>query len=141
MTTNDPTQSSTGRGESVAGVDPYWLPLGAGGRSVRLNGRVFEAVVSRLEHRPVCDLYHSALEVRVPVRMRHSNGAVLARSSEQSRLLAVADTEWELGPARGDGNACGDCSAAEAAGGSPAWGCRPRSASPSMPASARFPAS
>jgi hypothetical protein len=27
---------------------------------------VFEAVVSRLEHRPVCDLYHTALEVHVP---------------------------------------------------------------------------
>jgi hypothetical protein len=66
MTTNDLEQSSTGRGESVAGVDLYWLPLGAGGHSVRLNGRVFEAVVSRLEHRPACDLYHSALEVRVP---------------------------------------------------------------------------
>jgi hypothetical protein len=33
---------------------------------VRLNGRVFEAVVSQLEHRPARDLYHSALEVRVP---------------------------------------------------------------------------
>jgi hypothetical protein len=66
MTANDREQSSTGRGESVAGVDLYWLPLGAGGHSVRLNGRVFEAVVSRLEHRPACDLYHSALEVRVP---------------------------------------------------------------------------
>jgi hypothetical protein len=48
------------------GVDLYWLPLGAGGRSVRLNGRVFEAVAARLEGRPPCDLYHSALEVRVP---------------------------------------------------------------------------
>jgi hypothetical protein len=48
------------------GIDLYWLPLGAGGHSVRLNGRVFEAVVSRLEHRAACDLYHSALEVRVP---------------------------------------------------------------------------
>ena len=66
MTTNEPEQSSTGRGESVAGVDLYWLPLGAGGHFVRLNGRVFEAVVSRLEHRPACDLYHSALQVRVP---------------------------------------------------------------------------
>ena len=66
MTTNDLERSSPGRGQSVAGVDLYWLPLGAGGHSVRLNGRVFEAVVSRLEHRPVCDLYHSALEVRVP---------------------------------------------------------------------------
>lgn len=47
-------------------VDLYWLPLGAGGHSVRLNGRVFEAVAARLERRPPCDLYHSALEVRVP---------------------------------------------------------------------------
>jgi hypothetical protein len=48
------------------GVDLYWLPLGAGGHSVRLNGRVFEAVVSRLEKRPALDLYHSALIVRAP---------------------------------------------------------------------------
>ena len=26
----------------VSSVDLYWLPLGAGGHSVRLNGRVFE---------------------------------------------------------------------------------------------------
>jgi hypothetical protein len=48
------------------GVDLYWLPLGAGGRFVRLNGRVFESVAARLDRRPRCDLYHSALEVRVP---------------------------------------------------------------------------
>jgi hypothetical protein len=48
------------------GVDLYWLPLGAGGHSVRLNGRVFEAVAARLERRPSRDLYHAALEVRVP---------------------------------------------------------------------------
>ena len=48
------------------GVDLYWLPLGAGGHSVRLNGRVFEAVAARLGRRAPCDLYHSALEVRVP---------------------------------------------------------------------------
>ena len=48
------------------GVDLYWLPLGAGGHSVRLNGRVFEAVAARLGRRTACDLYHSALEVRVP---------------------------------------------------------------------------
>ena len=47
-------------------VDLYWLPLGAGGNSVRLNGRVFEAVSARLGRRPPCDLYHSALVVRVP---------------------------------------------------------------------------
>ena len=50
---------------AIAGIDLYWLPLGAGGHSVRLNGRIFEAVVARLEKRGRCDLYHSALEVRV----------------------------------------------------------------------------
>lgn len=49
-----------------ASIDLYWLPLGAGGRSVRLNGRVFEAVMARVERRRPLDLYHSALEVRVP---------------------------------------------------------------------------
>jgi hypothetical protein len=48
------------------GVDLYWLPLGAGGQSVRLNGRVYEAVAARRERRTGCDLYHSALEVRAP---------------------------------------------------------------------------
>ena len=38
----------------------------AGGHSVRLNGRVFEAVAARLERRPTCDLYHCALEVHSP---------------------------------------------------------------------------
>ncbi len=49
-----------------AGVDLYWLPLGAGGHFVRFNGRVFEGVAARLAHRSACDLYHSALEVRTP---------------------------------------------------------------------------
>ena len=52
--------------EPDIGVDLYWLPLGAGGHSVRLNGRVFEAVAARLERRSPRDLYHSALEVRAP---------------------------------------------------------------------------
>jgi len=48
-------------------VDLYWLPLGAGGHSVRLNGQIFETVAAFLERRPPCDLYHSALIVRVPM--------------------------------------------------------------------------
>ena len=44
----------------------YWLPLGAGGHFVQLNGRIFEALVARLEKRPTKDLYHSALVVKVP---------------------------------------------------------------------------
>jgi hypothetical protein len=49
-----------------AAVDLYWLPLGAGGYSVGWNGRVFEAVAARLARRKARDLYHSALEVRLP---------------------------------------------------------------------------
>ena len=51
---------------SAGGVDLYWLPLGAGGHSVRLNGRVYEALAARIQRRPALDLYHSALVVRVP---------------------------------------------------------------------------
>jgi hypothetical protein len=47
-------------------IDLYWLPLGAGGRSVRVNGLVFEAIAARLQHRRSADLYHSALEAHSP---------------------------------------------------------------------------
>ena len=70
--------------EPQSGVDLFWLPLGAGGHSVRLNGRIFEAVVAQLEKRPANDLYHSALVVRVPEEefvieqapVRDGNGAL-----------------------------------------------------------------
>jgi len=48
------------------GADLYWLPLGAGGHCVRLNGRLYEACDAALHHRSRFDLYHSALEVQVP---------------------------------------------------------------------------
>jgi hypothetical protein len=84
-------------------VDLYWLPLGAGGHSVRLNGRIFEAVVARLEKRPTKDLYHSALVVRVPegafvieqAPVRDGNGALRgvvaegAVGSRRARALRV----------------------------------------------------
>lgn len=44
-------------------IDLYWLPLGAGGHCVRLNGRVYEALAAWYGHRPARDLYHAALEV------------------------------------------------------------------------------
>lgn len=52
--------------EGRFGIDLYWLPLGAGGNFVRFIGFVYEAVKARLDRRPVCDLYHSALIVYVP---------------------------------------------------------------------------
>jgi hypothetical protein len=52
--------------EPRVAVDLYWLPLGAGGHCVRLNGRIFEAVAACLERRARRDLYHSALQVYLP---------------------------------------------------------------------------
>lgn len=52
---------------SRTSIDLYWIPLGAGGAGfVRLNGRIYEAIQARLERRQRLDLYHTALEVRVP---------------------------------------------------------------------------
>jgi hypothetical protein len=48
-----------------ASVDLYWLPLGAGGHFVKLNGRVFEALVAIRQRRRPLALYHSALKVRL----------------------------------------------------------------------------
>ena len=80
------------------GVDLYWLPLGAGGHSVRLNGRVYEAFIAAVERRERCDLYHSALEARTPdgcyvIEMTpvvgHGSGdhGVVAGGAVGSRLL------------------------------------------------------
>jgi hypothetical protein len=97
-----------------AGIDLFWLPLGAGGRSVRLNGRVYEAVVARLERRPRCGLYHSALEVRVPperfvIEMTPvlagdpadhgvvAEGAVGARGAGRLRLFRYEVRRWRDG--------------------------------------------
>src|SRR5687767_4482492 len=51
--------------KQTAGIDLYWLPLGAGGHFVRFNGRVYEFFSSRLQHRSPSDIYHTALEVMV----------------------------------------------------------------------------
>jgi hypothetical protein len=51
---------------TTADVQLWWLPLGAGGSPVvRASGRLYEGLVSRREHRPPADLYHSALRIVV----------------------------------------------------------------------------
>jgi hypothetical protein len=83
-----PHDRAIARGEpGAAAVDLYWLPLGAGGHSVRLNGRVFEAVAARLQHRTACDLYHSALEITLPGQGRF--------------VIEQAPASNTLGPERG----------------------------------------
>jgi hypothetical protein len=100
-----PTQSS---------VDLLWLPLGAGGRSVRLNGRIFEAVVARVEKRPTKDLYHSALIVKAPegrfviemapipdgngaLRGVVAEGAVGSRWARPLRVFRYENRRWRDG--------------------------------------------
>lgn len=50
-----------------ASLELFWIPLGAGGHCVRLNGKVFEAIGAACEQRPRCDLYHAALIVELDV--------------------------------------------------------------------------
>jgi hypothetical protein len=49
-----------------ASVELYWLPLGAGGWFVKLNGRIWEVIHALWQRRRPRDLYHTALVVRVP---------------------------------------------------------------------------
>ena len=96
------------------GIDLYWLPLGAGGHSVRMNGRLFEWVAARLERRDRCDLYHSAFQVQVPegrfvvemTPIRPSDGAergvvaegpVGARALGRFRLFRYEVRRWRDG--------------------------------------------
>ncbi len=94
-------------------VDLYWLPLGAGGHSVRWNGRIFELVAAWLARRDRRDLYHSALEVRLPEgrfvieqapawgkgaeRGVVATGAVGARSAGRCRLFRYEIRRWREG--------------------------------------------
>lgn len=50
----------------LAGVDLYWIPLGAGDHIVRVSGKLYEALKGISERRPRTDLYHSALEIILP---------------------------------------------------------------------------
>jgi hypothetical protein len=59
-------EAADGTDLGSAAVDLYWIPLGAGQHVVRLSGRLFEAISSRVQRRRPCDLYHSALVVVAP---------------------------------------------------------------------------
>jgi hypothetical protein len=52
--------------DPLGSVDLYWIPLGAGATVVRASGKLFEALSALVQRRARCDLYHSALHIRVP---------------------------------------------------------------------------
>ena len=76
------------REEPEGAIDLYWLPLGAGGHSVRMNGKVFEAIAARLAHRGGCDLYHSALIVHLPEGRFVIEQAPVRKSGEGRGVVA-----------------------------------------------------
>jgi hypothetical protein len=99
---SDPVPSALQPGRpgttAISCVDLYWLPLGAGGHSVRLNGIAYEALAACWRRRARRDLYHSALIVTVGGRpwaiemapIPDRNGAargVVAEGSVGSPLL------------------------------------------------------
>ncbi|WP_249666108.1 hypothetical protein [Nocardioides faecalis] len=43
----------------------HWLPLGAGAHFVAFNGRVYEALCARRQHRRPAPLFHAALSLRL----------------------------------------------------------------------------
>jgi hypothetical protein len=70
------------------GIDLYWLPLGAGGHSVRWNGRIFECAAAANDRRNRCALYHSALVVGVSEAMFVIEQAPAWRDSAERGVVA-----------------------------------------------------
>lgn len=84
-----------------AGVDLYWIPLGAGGWFVRLNGRIYEAITAFRERRSPLDLFHTALEVRVPEgRFVIENAWPIPDAHPASRGVVVEGPVWSRRMAR-----------------------------------------
>lgn len=53
-------------GTTGAGLDLYWIPLGAGRRVVRISEAAYEALAALAERRPCRALFHSALVATLP---------------------------------------------------------------------------
>lgn len=98
-----------------AGLDLYWIPLGAGAHAMRLGGTLYEALLAGGQRRPRRDLYHSALVATVgngctviemaPVpNLRGSEergvvceGAVGARLLGRARVFRYEIRRWDGG--------------------------------------------
>jgi hypothetical protein len=65
MIVHPPSIEPGDRRVAPAALDLYWIPLGAGNRTVQFSGRTFESIAARCGHRPPCDLYHTALVATV----------------------------------------------------------------------------
>lgn len=92
----------------------YWIPLGAGGHFVKLNGKIYEAISARLQHRKRQNLYHAALQTYTPTtryvieqapvinnngsnRGVVSEGPVFIRSLGRFRMFRYENRCWQGG--------------------------------------------
>src|SRR4051794_39059478 len=106
----DARRAEDGRAMATAAVDLYWIPLGAGGRSVRFNGRVYEGVAAAVARRPRSDLYHSALlmvrrkifaQVAMVLDAAGQPATIVAMRpdpDERAALIAVGHPYFSRGP-------------------------------------------
>jgi hypothetical protein len=90
--------ATVGQDRNRVSVDLYWLPLGAGGHSVRLNGRAYEAIAARLQRRTARDLYHSALTVQVPEGHFVIEQAPLGADPDERGVVAHGRVGTRLAP-------------------------------------------
>src|SRR4026207_787018 len=80
---------------TASSVDLFWLPLGAGGHFVRMNGWIYEHIRAHKEHRAPCDLYHTALEVRLPeARFIIENAWPIPDDHPESRGVTIEGPVW-----------------------------------------------
>ncbi len=77
-----------------AGIDLYWIPLGAGGHFVRLNGKVYEAVQALVQRRARRNLYHSALVVSVSEGSYVIECAWVSSTDSDKRGVVAAGPVW-----------------------------------------------
>ena len=97
---------------SPASVDLYWIPLGAGGRSVRLNGKVYEALAARHAHRAAL----RPLPLGAPHRCRRRE--VHGRGRRPRRTRTLRGAEWSPAePSGAAGSAGYGCSGTRSAAG------------------------
>ncbi len=73
------------RSAGEATVELYWIPLGAGGQSVRFNGKVYEALTAARSRRERRDLFHAALVVSLDGERYTIEVAPSPDSDDQSR--------------------------------------------------------
>ncbi len=86
----NPAGSRAGSAEGLDdyGIDLYWVPIRARGSVVRLSSTSYETIDALVARRPRCELFHSALRVRLPQRSVIIEMTHLARDDDERGVIA-----------------------------------------------------